>query len=511
MINTGDRLLDHVAQQPESRFVRYLRFGLIFVVFSLLQAPFLRADADPELSIGRGTYTDEGLYSAQVRNSLVTGHLDLSESDGVIKEPIFAAINWLVARFWKDDMAAARTSLMLACTLMLALFASGSGRFSRSIWIAFPVVFLSYYPFHYAHLDMAEFPACLFTLLAVAATWARLRGASRAYLACAAAAAAISYALKIQFLYVAAIPPGGVLLAIGLRRLSRLPVPRQYWLDFAVAIALALAFAALYALVWIVPHADLYFRIMGAQVALRTEAQGSRLRLGLHNVHLIVADHHAWPLILIFLLGLAVLAGRWRATADNSSERSEWIAAVAPLTAWIILESHKLFLGYLPSRYLLGSFLAASLLGTAGLALASQPGLPSSPRIWRVAVLGVGLVAFILNAISFGRSLDERRYVLAQTQSEFQSTGNWRGKKVLGPWAPALFWGSGAIVRPVWNGYFNDHDILATERPAAIVSEPDQQDSEGALANDGVHLPASPIKSVTVGPWTVNVYSMSAP
>src|SRR5215470_7061485 len=109
-----------------------LRFVLILLGFALLQLPFLEADADSLLSWSRGPYTDEGLYTAQVRNALITGHLDLTESDTIMREPLFAAVNWLIARFLGDQMTIARISVMLGAVSVLALLANGSGHFART-------------------------------------------------------------------------------------------------------------------------------------------------------------------------------------------------------------------------------------------------------------------------------------------------------------------------------------------------------------------------------------------
>ena len=59
--------------------------GLIFIA----HFPFINADPDRNMSVGRGPFTDEGLNTSQVRNWVNQGELNLSECDNLLKTPMF--------------------------------------------------------------------------------------------------------------------------------------------------------------------------------------------------------------------------------------------------------------------------------------------------------------------------------------------------------------------------------------------------------------------------------------
>ena len=499
--------LGYCWQTPDTRkrVMRGFLFVIIVLGFALLQLPFVKADADSSLSWSRGPYTDEGLYSAQVRNALVTGHLDLTEADGIMIEPLFEAVNWLSARFLADRMTTARTSVMLAAISGLTFLASWSGPFARTIWIAIPFVFLSYYPFHYAHLDMAEFPCSIAILFCIAATGARLRGGANYTLVLGAIAAAVTYAIKIQYLYVAAIPPTAFVLAIVIRHFSGLPIARTQWFDLGGAALCSVIFASLFFLAWVVPNRELF-----AHAIERIFEQQARLgsSVVLHNLHDLIRDVYIWPIFVLVMVGTAALWWQCHTGAGSSRVPEEWIASTAPLVAWLLLESHKLGLSYLPSRYLVSAYVAAGMLGAAALSLTTWPAIKGAPRSAVTLVAALGVLALGLNVAYYVRSLRDRHYTILDAQTAFQASGKWRGKVVVGPWAPALFWGSGAITRHVLKGY-NDRDILARQHPAAIVTEPDQSDSDGAFARDGIKLPPKVDYKFDIGPWRVDVYEMN--
>jgi hypothetical protein len=120
--------------------------------------------------------------------------------------------------------------------------------------------------------------------------------------------------------------------------------------------------------------------------------------------------------------------------------------------------------------------------------------------------LAVLALAVTLNAALYVKSLLDRHYVIDAVQSALAADGRWRGKLAMGPWAPTLFWGTGAVTKPIWHGAYNDRNIVARFNPSAIVTEPDQQDSSQALSADGVRLPTQPDLSLRVHSWNLQIY-----
>jgi hypothetical protein len=498
-----------------------LRFALIFIGLVLVQLPFLSADADVGLGFSRGPYTDEGLYTAQVRNAMVTGHLDLAEADGVLKNPLYAFGAWGVLATFGDTMVTLRTAIVLGFAALLAGLAAGSGGFSRLLWVAIPVGLLSYYPFHYGHLALAEMPSCAATLAALYLLHRRLSGGSAWTLVSSGLLMLVAYALKIQFAYVAAIPPITFAVAIVLRWLSGLPVARRAWVDFFASIGIAAAFFALYLAVWVLPNLAL-FSVVTDQVAARSSSLAQIPKTIWINTKAILKEPGVWPLLLLFALGAVTALREWRATKADATARLAWIALVAPPLGWLAIEAHKLTLNYMPSRYFVSLLVALALLGAAGFATRRGPmfalrrgaggGTGDGERGgMRVACLGVLLLAVLINAGLYAKALKGRQYAIHDAQTTFAANGQWRGKLAMGPWAPSLFWGSGAITKPIWHPGFNDRNILARFKPTAIVTEPDQGDSSQALSADGITLPPAAEMSTHVGKWDLRVYRFAAP
>lgn len=483
-----------------------LRFILVFAALLLLQSPFLRADADARLGRSRGPFTDEGLYTAQVRNAMITGHLDLAESDGVIKAPLFALGAWLVLGTFGDSMTTMRLATVLCCSALLALMCAGSGAFSRVLAISIAVGFLSYFPFHYGHLALAEIPCCIAIVAALYAVHARLRGAGAWTMPLSGLMIFFAYALKIQFVYAAVIPPVAFALALALRFLSGQPADRRAWLDLIAACLVAAGFALLFAVVWALPNQALLSFVLSAQAAERTTDLTQIPRLVLGNAYGLLRQPRVWPLLLLLGLGLVVAWREWRSSTLDPQGRLAWIALMAPPLAWLAVETHKLSLSYLPSRYLVSFLVALSLVGAAALSTRRGPLFARPVRAAQAAGATVFGLALLINVAFYVKGLTNRQYVIHDAQMAFAAEGRWRGKTVIGGWAPALFWGTGAVTKPVWKNYFNDRDILARLKPSAIVTETDQEDSHQALSRDGIKLPAQANATFRVHRWNLMVY-----
>jgi hypothetical protein len=497
-----------------------VRGALIAALLILLQWPFLRADADVGLGWSRGPYTDEGLYTAQVRNAMVTGRLDLAESDGVVKEPLFALAAWGVLSGFTDSMPALRAAVVLATSGLLALLAAGAGPFARTLRIAIAIGVLSYFPFHYSHLAMAEMPACVAIVGALWAIHRRLTGASRWSLFASALFVCVAYALKIQFIYAAALPPTAFAIAMLLRRLRGEPADRAAWADLYASTGLAIGFALVFLAVWVWPHRGLLDFVMSAQAGERTAGALPLPKLALGNLLALLQQQGAWPVLLLVAVG-AVSAGwaAWRgadgarrrpASALQTQARVDAAPLLAPTLAWLLIEAHKFVLSYLPSRYLVSTLVAAALAGAA-LFVTYRRTTPRPGRSQRLvdafAMAGLGL-AVTLNAALYLRSVSQRDYTIYNAQRAFAADRRWHGQVIAGAWASALFWGSGAITKPVWGQYFNDRQILDRLRPTAIVSEPDQTDSRQAFARDGIELSGCP-SPLRIRHWQLCIYPQS--
>lgn len=501
--------------RPSRTLPRWLIVLGTVLLIALLQQPFLAADADAALGNSRGPYTDEALYTVQARNAQVTGRLDLAEADGFIKEPLFAAASWGWMQAGAQSMPALRGAWMLWGAMVLAALVALPGAWGTAMRWLLPGAALSYFPFHYAHLAMAEWPATLAVLAALAAVHARLNGRGAWALWATGLAVGVAYALKVSFVYAAVVPPLAFALALLLRPLAGLPVHRRQWVDVLAASGAACAAAALYAAAWVLPNRALFASVLGSQTAERTAGLAQLPWLIKTQLHTWLAEPGVWPLLLLLVVGLLAALSTWRRSRGDAAARQAWVALLAGPLAWCLVELHKFTLPYLPSRYLVSTFMALGLLGAAGLAtltLVPRPAANVPPRGWHPAALaGFALLLLGFNTTFYARSLEDRTHVLHDTQQALAAQGHWQGRTVVGPWAPALFWGTGAVAKPVWHKAFNDRDILARLQPAAIVTEPDQQDSARAFALDGITLPPRPLMQVRVQRFDVQVFETPPP
>lgn len=482
-----------------------LRAAVVFAVLVLMHWPFLFADADGGLGRSRGPFTDEGLYSAQARNAMVTGHLDLAESDAALKNPLFAAVAFGVLSTFGDTMATLRAAIVLSGAAFLALLASGRSPFARTVLWAIPFAFLSYFPFQYAHLALAEIPSCLALIGALWLLHLRLRGHGAWTLLASGFLIFVSYTLKVQFLYAATVPPLALLLSLGMRKRAGIPITRRDMTDFGLACLVALALALVYAAVWVLPNRALFTAVTD-QVSERSSSLIQIPGTAFRQTRSIFRDPAVWPIVVVFVAGVAAAWRRWRLPLLDSDARQAWIALMAPPAAWLLIETHKLTLSYLPSRYYVSLLLALALVGVAGLRVAPWPASFKLSTLKQKAAAAMLTVALLMNAGYYVKTLRDRNYAIDTMQRTLKAEGAWQGKLAMGPWAATLFWGTGAITKPIWHPSFNNKNILARFQPAALVTEPDQKDSLQALTLDGIVLPASNDLSTTIHLWDVRIY-----
>ncbi|WAC75256.1 hypothetical protein OU995_11375 [Roseateles sp. SL47] len=499
---------------------------IVLVGVLSLHLPFVTSDAEASLGFSRGPWTDEGLYTAQVRNAMRTGTLDLAESDGVIKEPLFSLFAWGVLSGVGDSLTVMRLAMLALSSVVLALLVAGPSPLSRAVLVGLPVLALSYYPFHYAHLALVEVTA---SLLIIAALWGvqrRLMGGGAWTFVCSALLIFLAYSMKVQFVYAAAIPPLAFVLAWGMNVGQWGVGWRRAAINVAGASGAAVAFALVFLAGWYWPNRALMSFVLGAQTSRRSSSWTQLVHSLADNLHMLATDRRLWAVWLVLLVGLGAAAVAWRAVRRTGIQRGEdarqseterlYVALMAPPVAWVLIELHKLTLSYLPSRYFLPLVMALGLLGAAGLYAAWRWGGRSAhqagrfqPSPWGYAGFAVLMMTLVLDGRDYANAYQRRAYAVRDAQVRLAADGQWENKLVMGPWAATLFWGSGALTKPVWKDYFNDGDAIQQLRPVAIVSEPSEDDSEGAFKASGVVLMEPPILTVKVRDWTVNVHGPS--
>lgn len=498
------------------------RFIPVFAFLVVVQLPFLLADGDVGLGWSCGPFTDEGLYTAQARNYLITGTLDLSESDALIKTPLFGLIAALATRVFGDSMLVMRMACLVLASVAFAAAATGSSRFSTILRLGAPLVMISYFPFHYGHLAMAELLCLSLIILMTFLVGARLSGGSGWTIVAASAVGFATYALKVQFFYVAAIPPLAFAMDLALTVLQKGRPSRQQWENLALSTISTALLLALFFAIWIYPNKTAFFYVIDTQTSQRIPSLFELPHVIIGNVFGIARTKGAFPLIILSLFASFALIHRLfrNQTDEKFRDDSPEIAAILiPLFAWLCIELHKLAFSYLPSRLYLTLIVAFALFSVALLvsAIAKIETRPFGAERFAAyrgmpIVLKSGMFLVLLaNAWLYGHALLGRTFVIRQAQLELNAAQEWEGKVVVGAWASSLFWGTEAVTKPVWAGYFNDRNILSSLHPVAIVTEPDEDNSDRAFSKDGITFSQPPLYSYKIANWQVNVHILGKP
>ena len=99
---------------------KILLLFLIFIVF-LLHFPFLNADPDINISTSMGPFTDEGLYTSNIRNLIHQGSYDFELSDVPVKSPVFPFLFYIPFVLAGTKLIVARLTVLLLILILYFL------------------------------------------------------------------------------------------------------------------------------------------------------------------------------------------------------------------------------------------------------------------------------------------------------------------------------------------------------------------------------------------------------
>jgi hypothetical protein len=264
-----------------------------------------------------------------------------------------------------------------------------------------------------------------------------------------------------------------------------------------------------YLFVWYLPNFSLYNHMMVYQSGTFSVSSES-FNLIEFNLREFFLNGPSIYLTILFpiMLFVSILIYR-RGPAKNF--RILFPAALA----WNLLEMHKLLMVYLPTRYQLS--LLFSLGFTISIVLAEifkgnfikQENLRN---LIRYSVIIIGLAVFVLQLSSYQSTLADRTFNIREA-NRYLAENSCKDDIVIGAWAPTLTWKSSSRAFPVWDGFLNYEDPLNSFHPRAIVSEPDEEDSNQAYLNQGIYLDSvsDSVRTFNIGLWDVNIYWIKEP
>ena len=312
----------------------------------------------------------------------------------------------------------------------------------------------------------------------------------------------LSWYFKIQFIYILALGPlVAVERAFQARKLNR----RILWLNGMVIAATTLLFLLIYMLAWYLPSKGTYDHMMAHQSGAFElgPKTGEYIRFNVTHFFLSSGNIAFTITFLVSLVAGILLLFR------KSSPHFPLLFKTSVI--WVVLELHKLTMVYLPTRYQVSLFAAMGLLTAIVLLEIYHTQWLSKEHKWRwtvrTLVVTWTLAILLFNLSDYRHALERRTYRIHQANAYLASTLT-KNDTVLGAWAPSLTWGSDCIAKPVWGGFLNDVEPLERFQPRAVISEPDEQDSEQAYKKQGIDLYAVSDSSRTfeIGRWEVVIF-----
>ncbi len=488
----------------QQAFLGWTKLQLVVVALILCwllsHFPFLFADASANLSGSRGPFTDEGLYTSTLRNYINYGYLNLYGSDGFVKSPGFNFLLFFPFKIVGISQEIGR-GVILTTSLLLILLLSSSAYFRKMLIILIPVGLMKFQIHQFNHLCLAEI---LVSYAGLAGMFYfhryRMREEYRYWsLITATGIFFIAFLLKIQYVYLLLLIPLMLVLE-WLRQPGHINLLKPLSISGFTIIILAGLFAA-----------GWYFPLRaGFDFMLEEQSGGVRLSEKTWDTVKYIVEHIFFArknrlFTIVFLLSL--VTGGYLVFKKSSRN---FLIAYQFIGCWILLETHKLVMNYLPTRYLTSTYMAMAVMIAIVFAelLFNQDILRGRVRRWLVAlVAGVLLILVVDNGVTYMKEYRARSFGIYQTRV-YLSKFDLEGKAILGNWAPSLYWSADAQVVPVTLKNWHRIKPLENYQPVLIIEEPDEGGSNQAYRSNGVDLSAisDSVRQVTVGKWTLNLY-----
>lgn len=449
---------------------------LLFTAYAGLQLSFLQADPSSDISSSRGPFTDEGVNTCQARNYVNHGKWGIAECDNLVKSPLFNAYLYGIFSGFGTGRTTSRLIMLSTCLiwfLVLALLSRQPVLFSVLLLIAGT----QYHVFQFLHFTMVELMAIHSIGMGLFFGYGFLQktilkkemAVGRFILAFLFFYVAVL--LKIQFAYALLLPPGLLLIV-----LSQASQKKEWWFRYGGwLLLLNVAGALLYYGAWYQPMQSVFDQVWTHQVTDRYQGEGSIWKAAFENLYTVFFTRSTWVLELAFGLTLIGVQRWWR----YFSTKEKLLLLTVGL--WILAESHKIFIQWLPSRYALGLFSAQALWVSVVIFLGI------SRKAIRNYGIGTVLLIVLYAAVGVVSLFQNRTYKGAQAIAYFERF-DFKGQKVVGVWGTSLIWNSSAYVMPVWKNFLNDQEVLVTQDPVVVVTEKNEADSEGVFHSRGIIL-----------------------
>ena len=469
---------------------KILLLFLIFIVF-LLHFPFLNADPDINISTSMGPFTDEGLYTSNVRNLIHQGSYDFELSDVPVKSPVFPFLFYIPFVLAGTKLIVARlTVLLLILTLYFFTVSKDKKLFLPAIPVL-PAVFLQYHIFHFSHFAMSEALAYFLTIISVF-TGNYFISKNSPLKAGVFPSLIIFFIilLKFNFIYLILLFPSVYFILWIIKK------EKKYRTAFKYAILSTFIFIAIYFLFWVLPHKELFISVISSQ----TDNKFVSLKQLPGNIYILlngVFFHKKLLPVTVFFVVSFIAFVFYRKKIKDSG------IIIPSLIVWLILESHKLSMSYLPTRYFIGFIFPLLIFSVFFTVYAFK----EINLFFKSVLIGLFTVIFFNNVSDYISSVKSRTYEISKINKEINSL-NIQNKTAAGNWASTFCWDNNLRTIPIIDGEFNDTNVIGLYKPSFIAFVFDKNKIEHFNKNNHINLlkDSRKIEKHKIGRFTVGIF-----
>ncbi|MFC2111065.1 hypothetical protein ACFLQ5_01295 [Bacteroidota bacterium] len=451
---------------------------IVVILLLLMQIPFLKADPDKLVDVcTRGAWTDEGLYTSQIRNFVNGYEFDIEGNNTFVRGPVFNIIQLPFFYIFGAKLIVSRLIVLLSSILVLLLFIK-----SKNYVFAFFLSITTLTQFHifqFAHYGLAEMMSISFIILSLYffLKFYESHCSKIKWLFFASLMIFLCYSIKIQYLYTILIVPISVLLIFMQNKIIAKSTDKTRIKSIVLSFGFAMGFGLIYFIAWYLPNSEFYNYIMIIETGQRFPTELSQLPGAIKFSVL----NYFWVkelklLLVFFLVAIITLFVINRFPKKNYFSNPLGIFIIV----WIITELHKLPLLYLPNRYLISTFFALG--AFISFAFSTIQNKKNKSYLIAFAII-IGLINTSFNINAYNR----RTFKIIKI-NEYLSHYNFDGKTILGNWAPSLCWNTNAKILPVCNDFLNYNKPIENYKPTIIISEVDEKDNDKAYFSQNINL-----------------------
>ena len=463
-------------------------FLLGLTILLVAHLGFIDADPNKDISFSRGAWTDEGMYTSQIKNTIITDHLDLEESTCFVITPLFSVINYMPYQFFGWSSKVSRLTVLLSILLLIALFFFKQNQLKSITLILIPILFFEEHFFHFMHYSLAESIAIIFVFFGCFYLYKSVVQNSLKNIIYCTLFFTCSFLFKIQFLYTLFIVPIFLLMWYFFQKNRETNIPfslKRMGLIFTLSFIVSLG---LYFLVWYLPNKQMIDLVLNYSAETRIIQTGQLNVFGIIMEYLInfknffTDSFSSISIVTFFLLFFPLGFVLMFLKKTSLFYQINFLIA----TSWFILELHKFSMNYLPTRYLLSMYFSMGWIIALVIyeVYKQNLGQISKRKTLATVVTVFSLLLTFHHFKALKRAYDNRSYDI-QLANNYFSQYNFDKRPIMGTWASSLLRDSKAITIPFFEDYINHKNIVKRFNPKIIIFEEIEKD---VLIKDNIDI-----------------------